>query len=280
MHRTIIEAAVDSARFKEMRGEAGVRESGVREPGVRGEGPGPSAPHRAAPLTNRLPLPLHPLTLRGLDELAPLHRQSNHMDALKANVWARYSEAAMRTVLFLGATPGDGASTAAAHFASALAQDAAKRVLLIDANLVAEGEARDAGIERPPRPSLAQLLDGGVGPVMPVAGESSVYVLAGGMDGVRRLSLLESGGFDRFLSDLRERFDHIVLDAPALQGHPESLVLARRVDGVILVVAAERTRKRTAAWAKEQIEAAGGRVLGAVLNRRRFCIPDWLYQHV
>jgi hypothetical protein len=49
---------------------------------------------------------------------------------------------------------------------------------------------------------------------------------------------------------------------------------------VILVVESERTRKRTAMWAKEQVEGAGGKLLGVVLNKRKYYIPDWLYKHI
>jgi Mrp family chromosome partitioning ATPase len=51
------------------------------------------------------------------------------------------------------------------------------------------------------------------------------------------------------------------------------------VDGVILVIESQKTRKRAARWAKEQIEGAGGKLLGVVLNKHRYYMPDWLYEH-
>lgn len=48
-------------------------------------------------------------------------------------------------------------------------------------------------------------------------------------------------------------------------------------DGVILVVEAERTTGLAATGTLREIEAVGGRVIGAVLNRRRHFIPDWAY---
>jgi len=76
---------------------------------------------------------------------------------------------------------------------------------------------------------------------------------------------------------MRERFDFTLLDAPPLTLDPESASLARWTDGVILVVYAGRTRWEVVEQAKVQLQLAGAKLLGVVLNRRRFAIPQWLY---
>jgi Mrp family chromosome partitioning ATPase len=57
-------------------------------------------------------------------------------------------------------------------------------------------------------------------------------------------------------------------------------VLSRKADGVILVVDAGRTKRRAGLWAKQQIDDAGGKILGVVLNKRKFYIPNWLYRYI
>jgi Mrp family chromosome partitioning ATPase len=49
------------------------------------------------------------------------------------------------------------------------------------------------------------------------------------------------------------------------------------VDGVVLVVQAEKTRWQVAEQAKRILEESGARLLGAVINRRRYHIPQALY---
>jgi Mrp family chromosome partitioning ATPase len=49
------------------------------------------------------------------------------------------------------------------------------------------------------------------------------------------------------------------------------------VDGVVLVVEAEKTRWQVAEQAKRILEESGARLLGAVLSRRQFHIPNALY---
>jgi non-specific protein-tyrosine kinase len=53
--------------------------------------------------------------------------------------------------------------------------------------------------------------------------------------------------------------------APLSEG-PDALMIARWVDGTILVLGADGTRRENAVAAKEQLERAGGRLAGAVLQ--------------
>jgi tyrosine-protein kinase Etk/Wzc len=76
---------------------------------------------------------------------------------------------------------------------------------------------------------------------------------------------------------MRERFDFALLDAPPITLAPESASLARWADGVILVVHAGKTRWEVVEQAKVQLQLAGAKLLGVVLNRRRLAIPQWLY---
>jgi hypothetical protein len=49
---------------------------------------------------------------------------------------------------------------------------------------------------------------------------------------------------------------------------------------VLLVLESERTRRQAASWTMRQVEDAGGRLLGAVLNRRRYRVPGWIYRRI
>jgi Mrp family chromosome partitioning ATPase len=67
------------------------------------------------------------------------------------------------------------------------------------------------------------------------------------------------------------------MDTPPVIPYPDAAVLAPLADGVVLVVQAESTRGQVVAEAERILRRAGGRPLGAVLNRRRHHIPAWLY---
>jgi len=56
--------------------------------------------------------------------------------------------------------------------------------------------------------------------------------------------------------------------------------LASQVDGVLLVVACERTKWQVLETAQQRLVGSGGKVLGVILNRRKHYIPRFLYGSV
>ncbi len=93
-------------------------------------------------------------------------------------------------------------------------------------------------------------------------------------------AVISSASFKTQLERLRSDYDLVLFDAPSLS-HPADLVmLAGVLDGVVIVVEAGKSRRPAVRYGVEQIAAQGGRVLGVVLNRRRFYIPAFLYQRL
>jgi hypothetical protein len=80
--------------------------------------------------------------------------------------------------------------------------------------------------------------------------------------------VLASGRLHARISELRANFDYMLVDAPPAAISSVTAHLATLVDGVILVVEPSFTPRQAAREAKDNIEAAGGRVLGVVLHRR------------
>ena len=214
----------------------------------------------------------------GLAIEAPHVPAQESYEALKANLWIRYPENSMKVVLLVGATKGCGVSTTAANFAASLAQDSGGKVLLVDANVRSPKQmifATANSGEGNAVISLERLLNDASAWQYP-AGSSNFYIL--GAKCSLPLSVFRSDTFDDFLNKVREFFSYVVVDAPPLSSHPETLLLSRKADGVILVIESEKTRKQSALWAKKQIETAGGKLLGVVLNKRKHRIPNWLYK--
>jgi len=56
------------------------------------------------------------------------------------------------------------------------------------------------------------------------------------------------------------------------------LGLSQKVDGIVLVVEAEKTRWPVVESVKERITRSGGKILGIVFNKRRYHIPKWIYK--
>ena len=82
------------------------------------------------------------------------------------------------------------------------------------------------------------------------------------------------------LQTLRFAFDYILLDCPALSVSDEAAMLASKIDGVIIVVEADRTRREQIQNSRQAIETADGNLLGLVLNKRQYTVPGWLYNRL
>ena len=76
---------------------------------------------------------------------------------------------------------------------------------------------------------------------------------------------------------LRANYDWVVVDGAPVTVYSDAGILAGWVDGVVLVVEAERTRAEVVTQAKRALEEAGAHIFGAVLNRQRYHIPPALY---
>jgi Mrp family chromosome partitioning ATPase len=76
-----------------------------------------------------------------------------------------------------------------------------------------------------------------------------------------------SRAFAEALRRLAETYEVIVIDAPPVHAAPEIQILATQVDGVLFLVDAEHTDKRTAQAAREKLAQAHAPLVGVVINR-------------
>jgi hypothetical protein len=70
----------------------------------------------------------------------------------------------------------------------------------------------------------------------------------------------------------------VLWDLPPVTVSPTGLLLARQVDGILLLAQAHRTRRHVALHSVQRLQDSGGRLLGVVLNRTLNFIPNWLYR--
>ena len=83
-----------------------------------------------------------------------------------------------------------------------------------------------------------------------------------------------------FLAQLRKRYPYVLIDCPSLKESTDVLSLAPIVDGVFLVIEANKTRKSQVGYLERTIEGAGGKIYGHLLNKRTYPIPPWLHNNL
>lgn len=166
--------------------------------------------------------------------------------------------------MFTSPNSGEGKSTTCANLGVMMAQ-ADKKVLLLDCDLR--------------RPTLHNLfgLRNFRGMVDVLVGERSLQevwqepvpglkVVPVGTIPPNPAELLGSRRFSEFLSQVRQEFDYILVDSPPIGRVSDPAILAMQGDGVLLVLDAQDTRKRSLRQSVRNLEAVGAIVLGTVMN--------------
>ncbi len=173
---------------------------------------------------------------------------------------------------------GEGVSTVAAHLAIAAAGVGDRRVLLVDCNPARPSVERNFGVKA--APGLIDVLTDGdrLANAVQESGVANLKVLAaGGVDG-NRIAVHNSAGFGQLIDTLQRDHDLVVLDMPPAASSNGKIAPVGLLDGVLLVVEAERIRWEVAQRTKELLTQAGAQLLGVVLNKRQEHVPSWLYR--
>ena len=171
---------------------------------------------------------------------------------------------------------GTGSTTTAAWIAQTLANVKKRRVLIIDSNFRTPSlnmvfAARNNGgfVETV---SDALPLEAHIQPT----NRPNLFVLTSGQISISPAEVFESELIDQLIAQLKEKFDFVIFDAAPAVEFPDAFVLAPKVDSIILVVQSERTSTEDARRAKQNLEQAGGQILGVVLNREKDYTPTFL----
>jgi protein-tyrosine kinase len=193
----------------------------------------------------------------------------------------RYPGESIKSIMFTGTAHGGGATTTAVNFAKALVRDNEVRVLLIDANMRTPNLKELFNIEKDEGLTDVVVNKHANNPFKVINCDPSyLFVMATGGSYVGPVGLFESKQFDEFLNNACEEFDYIILDSAPISSFAEARVLCEKVDGVVLVIESGKIRRQVAMRAKKELEDAGARILGVVLNKRRYHIPEWLYKRL
>ena len=161
---------------------------------------------------------------------------------------------------------GDGKTVTSINLAGVLARDSSQRVLLIDADLRRSSVGAKLGLDTA-TPGLADLIARSPKPVTALIKRPEVCgfdVLPAGSSAMSVQALFRSDRFATILEEARGLYDYVLLDTPPLAPVFDAAVLSRAVDGVIMVVAADKTPRRLLAVALDLLDPS--KVIGIVFN--------------
>jgi succinoglycan biosynthesis transport protein ExoP len=185
--------------------------------------------------------------------------------SLRTSIEISQVDRPLKSILVTSADIGDGKTSVAANLSLSIAQRE-KEVVLVDADLRRPNVhqffelANDRGV--------VDLISGRavLSDVLQCKNDRKVAVLTSGETPPNPTEILSSKKMDVLLSKLEETADVVIIDGPPFIV-ADAMVLAAKVDGVVLVVRPGHTRRSLALGAAEQIKRSGAKVIGVVLNR-------------
>jgi capsular exopolysaccharide synthesis family protein len=174
-----------------------------------------------------------------------------------------------QVLVVTSANPHEGKTCTSINLALSLAQRGGQ-VLIVDADLRRPGTSKSLGMSNGEGNGLSSYLTGGHDidkALQSFKGLPNMWVLPAGPIPPNPAELVASSTMETLMLDLRQRFDHIVLDSPPLLMVTDGIVLSVMADGVILVVESGATSRGALSRACQLLAQAGARVLGTILNK-------------
>ena len=110
----------------------------------------------------------------------------------------------------------------------------------------------------------------GVSPIEDVIYETDIQhlnVIPAGQVPPNPTGLLQNKNFNIMIEVFREYYDYVIIDTPPVGQVIDAAIVAPKADGVVMVIEANRVKKKVLEKAKEQLEKSGAEFLGIILNK-------------
>lgn len=230
---------------------------------VRGEADLKAASDR--PVLAQIPLEPgaidRPITL----ESDPHGAHAESIRRLRTNLMFVDVTTGKHSFVLTSAMPGEGKTTTSINLALAIA-DAGSRVILVDGDLRNPSVAKAMGIEGGVGLTTALLGRASLADVIQPWGDTGMSVLAAGEIPPNPSELLGSRPMAELFEKLAADFDFVLIDSPPLVPVIDAVLLQRLTGGLVMVVAAERTRKKDLQTALTSLQTIDVAPAGFVLN--------------
>ena len=209
----------------------------------------------------------------------PQSQMSESYRALRTSLLLTSLGAPPKTILITSALPQEGKTTTSINTATVLAQKGT-RVLLIDADLRRPSIHKTLGMG--PRAGLSNVLTGGTTAQQATVRSAllpNLFILPAGTPPPNPAELLASSQMMDLLAELRDQYDHIIVDTPPTLSVTDAVVLSTRADAVVLVIRSGQTTKPALRRSRDILAQVNARVAGVLLNAVDLDSPDYYYYY-
>lgn len=203
---------------------------------------------------------------------------SEQFKTIRTNINFSMPDQDIQTMIVTSSTPGEGKSTISSNSSIVFAQSG-KKVLLLDADMRKPTAHYTFGI--PNAVGLSTLLtrQHTIAEVVHQTEVEGLEVITSGPIPPNPAELLGSKTMDQLISQLTERYDIVIFDAPPVLSVTDAQILSNKCQGTILVVNSGKAEKDGVIKAKEALVASQANILGVVLNNYVLDKDHYYYQY-
>ena len=224
-------------------------------------------------------LGLIPQNVRPLIEEGPDSDHAEGYRVLRTNM--SFSDAggpAKGAFAVLSGGAGEGKSTTAFNLAYVCAQQGEK-VLLVDADLRRPVQHTILGVSNRFGLTNVLLRDVPVEETIKTTSVPNLHFLPSGRLPRTSLGVLDPKRIGELVTSLKSKYDVVIFDTPPLVGISDSAVLAKEMDGVVLVVQYRKYPRDMIIRAKQMLDTLGVPQVGVVLNNINIMRDDYYYYY-
>lgn len=200
---------------------------------------------------------------------------------LRTNVLSISKTKPHKVLVLTSSIHSEGKTITSLNLAMTLAQSTQKpRVLLIDADMRRGRMAKYLGVKQ--KIGLSEILTDEAKPsdaLFNIDVENLTFVASGTVP-TNPVELLSSDRMRRFLTLMKSKFDHIIIDTPPVISVTDAGIVGAQADGVIMVIQSGRTQRGIVKRATELLHQSHSKVLGHVLTNIEYHLPEYIYRYL
>lgn len=214
--------------------------------------------------------------MRTLQRLREDWLLATEINKLESRLWRMAARDDLRVILVTSAVRGEGKSTTVAYLATSLGLYPGRRILAIDFDFRIPGLSSHFDVDV--RHGIDKVLTGEISVLEAIIPTElpSLHLALPDRGGADPNLLLRTQELFGAMGTLRESYDMILIDTPAIIPVSDATMLMPVADGVILTGMAGKTTEPQLRRAREICEGMDANIIGLVVGNVQEAAPDYL----